>query len=330
MTECEAAWLLTLLDCMHGDDEESIGIVPKEMPFFQIRPFGDSTSETYGLYNEGGGNTVTYLAGLIQRYLPGITHSLYFSIAMAYDFAKWYDINTIHERYQDIYHDEIMKTNKQQQQQTTTGVGTTSGLPHPMKLGLRTAEYLDYQTTGRLGQHADAGSIMTISIAMSEPNDYEGGYFQLLSSSVLFKVPRLSAIVFYSEASHGITPIVSGQRQVFVTELWPLRHVRMGDPRPDVKEFRQRQYDMYATKSDDDYVEEDYYDDEEEYYDDYYDDDEEYYDYDDEEYYGYEDDEQYYYDDDDHEVPVDATMPRQTMEEEESMTAGPTAAQGEL
>ena len=222
------------------------------MPFFS-----SSSAFLNDAYNEGDGNEVTFLAGILQRYLPGIAHSLYLSAAMAYDYAKWYDVNTIHPRYQSIYRHELEKQAAETAAAAAKrgGPGATSGisgLPHPMQLGLRTAEYINYQTTGRwrphaLKQHADTGSIMTINVALSEPDDYEGGFFQLLSSSVLFKVPRLSAIVFFSEASHGITPVTSGQ-QVFVTELWPFHHVRMGDARPDVMEFLRRQYEKSAAR----------------------------------------------------------------------------------
>ena len=107
------------------------------------------------------------------------------------------------------------------------------GFPAPESLGLRTAESLRYERTGRLGSHADYESVFSISIALSEKEDYTGGFFQLESDDALFKVPRLSAIVFFSETFHSITPITGGQRRVFVVELWEGEDVPVGIPRPD-------------------------------------------------------------------------------------------------
>lgn len=102
---------------------------------------------------------------------------------------------------------------------------------------MRTAEYLSYRTTGKLGHHVDSGSIFSISVALSNVDDYAGGYFHLLTEDALFKVPRLSAIVFFSESSHAITQITSGERKVFVVELWEDEDTPIGMPRPDTEQF---------------------------------------------------------------------------------------------
>lgn len=185
LTECEAAWLHTLVGCMHET-------LPNKLPFYQERPFGtDQTATTYGLYNINGGNHVTFIAGLIQYYLPGVVHSLYQAVTAAYDLAQWGKPETFVQEL-NMYSVEEVDQNS-----------ALGALPHPNSLGIRTAEYLEYHTTGRLGLHADTESMYTISIALSDPSDYEGGYFQMKHDEVLFKVPRLSAVVFYSEASHG-------------------------------------------------------------------------------------------------------------------------------
>lgn len=214
LTDCEAAWLQALVDCMQEH-------LPRSMPFYQERPFGEDTSaETYGLYQAGGGNHVHYLAGIMAHYLPGVVNSIYTAMTLAYEYAEWGEGSTF-------------ATGKRM------FIGG-SGFPTPTRLGLRTAEYLEYHTTGRLGQHADAESVFTISIAMTDPEDYQGGEFQLQSDAVRFKVPRLSAVVFFSEAIHGITPITAGERRVFVTELWDYDSVPMGSSRPSVEQFLQR------------------------------------------------------------------------------------------
>ncbi|KAL7574777.1 hypothetical protein ACA910_017337 [Epithemia clementina (nom. ined.)] len=238
-TECEAAWLQALVDCMQK-------LLPHSMPFYQERPFGtnyndnddaddkdednnkDETNdkeqeeeEEVGLYTEKGGNHVHFLAGLLQRYLPGLVVSIYTGMTLAYEYAAWGQPETFAS---DL-------------KMFTGG----PGFPPPTQLGLRTAEYLQYHTTGRLGQHADAESIFTISVALSDPDEYQGGHFQLLSNAVQVKVPRLSGVVFFSEASHGITPITAGERRVFVTELWEYASVPLGSSRPSVAQFLERQ-----------------------------------------------------------------------------------------
>lgn len=221
LTDCEAAWLESFVACMHEE-------LPLEDPFYQERPFGDAEetpSDAYGLYNAGGGNYVTFLAGLLQKYLPGIVHSLYHAVLAAYDVADW-----------------------GQRMGTMNHHPATKGIPwpHPMSLGLRTAEYLKYQTMGQLGLHGDFESVYTISVALSDPTAYEGGYFTMQHSGVLFKLPRLSAVVFRSEDMHGITPLTSGERRVFVIEFWPWAHVPMGFSRPGKKRFKKYMKKRYG------------------------------------------------------------------------------------
>jgi predicted 2-oxoglutarate/Fe(II)-dependent dioxygenase YbiX len=141
---------------------------------------------------------------MIQKYLPGVASSVVRAIQRAYEQSDW---------------------------------NARMGLASPTELGLRSAEFLVYNKTGRLGTHVDRDSIFTISVALSDGNDYEGGYFHLYSDQALFKVPRLSAVVFFSESDHGITPVDSGNRQVFVVELWKDDDTPIGLPRPGFSTF---------------------------------------------------------------------------------------------
>lgn len=221
LTGCEAEWLESFVACMHEQ-------LPLDMPFYRERAFGDENEPEYGLYNDGGGNYVTFLTGLMQKYLPGIVHSLYQAVTAAYDLAEWGRSISDHHP-------------------ATQG----AQWPHPMSLGLRTAEYLKYHTAGRLGLHGDFESVYTISVALSDPNDFEGGYFTMEHTSALFKLPRLSAVVIRSEDMHGITPILSGERRVFVVEFWPWAHVPMGFSRPykkGFKEYMKKRYGKDAAK----------------------------------------------------------------------------------
>jgi hypothetical protein len=172
--------------------------LPNDPPFFEERAFGQENDTGHGLYNTLGGNYVTFLQGLLQQHLPGVVAAIYNAVHMAY----------LH------------------------GVWDQRGFPPVDDLGIRTAEYLRYKQTGRLGSHFDNGSVFSISIALSDEADYQGGYFQLESEHAQFKVSRRSAIVFFSESAHSITQVTAGERKVFVLELWDDEDAPIGIPRP--------------------------------------------------------------------------------------------------
>ena len=200
LTEQQAFALQALADCVRQ-------ILPAELPFFEAREFGDGYVDPteYGMYNVQGGNYVNFLQGLLQRYLPGVAASIYAAAQMAYYDRNWEAI----------------------------------GFPPPFSLGIRTAEYLHYKRTGKLGTHTDTGSVFSISLALSESHTYGGGYFQLETNDALFKVPRRSAIVFFSETHHSVTEITEGERKVFVVELWEDQDAPVGLPRPSTPQFEE-------------------------------------------------------------------------------------------
>ena len=158
-------------------------LLPQELPFYEIREF-DTSNGNKGLYDYGG-NICTFVQGLVQLYLPGVAATLYNAVDIAYEYAEWGE------------HD----------------------FPKPHTLGLRTLEHLVYNHTGRLGTHTDGDSTFTISIALADPGGFEGGHFRLMTEEALFKVPRLTGIVFLSESYHGITQVLGGTRKVFVAEV---------------------------------------------------------------------------------------------------------------
>jgi hypothetical protein len=145
--------------------------------------------------------------GMIQKYLPGAASSIVHAIQKTFEQSDWNKMD----------------------------------ISPPNELGLRSAEFLAYNKTGRLGVHVDKDSIYTISVSLSNGNDYEGGYFHLYSEQALFKVPRLSALVFFSETNHGITPVDGGNRQVFVVEMWEDDDTPIGLPRPGYNTFEDYQ-----------------------------------------------------------------------------------------
>mmetsp|Transcript_4440 Transcript_4440/g.8178 ORF Transcript_4440/g.8178 Transcript_4440/m.8178 type:complete len:366 (+) Transcript_4440:159-1256(+) len=198
-TEQEAYAVEALAQCIQE-------IMSREAPFYDDRAFGeDETEEAYGMYNEKGGNYCTYLQGLLQLYLPGVAATIYNVITHAVTNENWAS-------------EEGLK------------------MIRPDKLGIRTAEFLDYKTTGKLGLHVDGGSVYSISVALND--EYEGGYFRLKGGDALFKVPTRGAIVFMSEREHAISDILGGERKVFVIELWEGEDVPVGLPRPTKEDFQ--------------------------------------------------------------------------------------------
>jgi hypothetical protein len=148
-------------------------------------------------------NRGTLLTGLIQRYLPGVVASITAAAQNAYAQSDWSDLD----------------------------------LPAPIELGIRSAQMLEYRKTGRLGLPYDRDSLFTVSVALSDEDDYMGGYFTLQSDHALFKVARRSAIVFFSETSNTITPVTGGVRKSLEVEFWEDDDVPLGKMRPSTREF---------------------------------------------------------------------------------------------
>lgn len=211
MSEQEAFGVAALSDCVRQ-------ILPQ---YYEEREFGqdklDMNTGTQGLYNTDGGNHCIYLAGILQLFLPGVAAAITKAIQVAYKEGSWGELQ----------------------------------MPPPNELGLRTAEFLRYTTRGKLGRHVDGGSLFSISVAMSDEEDYTGGYFQLDTGEALFKVPRRSAIVFFSESVHSITEILGGERKTFVIELWENDDSPIG-LRPDPEQFEEYKEERrkYLTKTD--------------------------------------------------------------------------------
>jgi hypothetical protein len=147
-----------------------------------------------------GGNDCTYLAPLLQL-VQAQTAAKVVSIAqLAWLEAEWGD-----------------------------------ALPSPMELGIRTSEHLCYDGWKSLEPHKDVGSIYTCNIALKDPSTYDGGEFFFHTSffeQENIKLPRLSAIVFLSDTTHGVRAIVEGSRESFVTEFWDEEDAPLGMNRP--------------------------------------------------------------------------------------------------
>lgn len=75
---------------------------------------------------------------------------------------------------------------------------------------VRVCEYHHYSTGGQVGdpKHVDSGSLLTMSILLNEPSEFEGGVFTTLeadgSVTSFTDVQRGDALVFVSEKWHSV------------------------------------------------------------------------------------------------------------------------------
>lgn len=77
-------------------------------------------------------------------------------------------------------------------------------------------------------QHRDAGSLLTLSVLLSDSSEYTGGDFVCWSASDAEAAPTLhtpaltrgSGVLFVSEKRHNVREVLSGERRSFVIELW--------------------------------------------------------------------------------------------------------------
>lgn len=192
LTEQEAFGIEALEKCVRQ-------VFANDPRFYEAREFGNDTAPSYGMFRDDGGNYCTFLNGLIQTYLPGVAAATFQAIQLAYEQLQW---------------------------------RARQNLPPPASLGVHSAEFLQYKTNGKLSLHVDDDTIYSISIALSRFDEYEGGYFRLMTPEALFKVPRRSAIVFFGRSLHGVTDIQQGERKVFVMELWENADAPIGSARP--------------------------------------------------------------------------------------------------
>jgi hypothetical protein len=148
-----------------------------------------------------GGNDCTYLAPLLQAFLPTVAAKVVDTARLAWKVAGWKDLD----------------------------------YPDPRSLGIRTSEHLSYNGWRSLEAHKDVGSVYTTMVALVEPQTYDGGEFfvnNLYFEPTDIKPDRLSAVVFLSDTTHGVRPITKGTRETFVTELWENDDSPLGLNRP--------------------------------------------------------------------------------------------------
>jgi predicted 2-oxoglutarate/Fe(II)-dependent dioxygenase YbiX len=82
--------------------------------------------------------------------------------------------------------------------------------------------YYDGEQKGFYDQHRDTYGPMayrkiSLIIALSDPNDYEGGELHFSELNKSYKLEKGSIIVFKSNEMHGVTPVTSGKRKVIIS-----------------------------------------------------------------------------------------------------------------
>ena len=95
---------------------------------------------------------------------------------------------------------------------------------HADALSVRCIELHTYTAGGGLVdvRHRDCGSVLSLSVMLSEPAAKTGGHFVTWERGmpVVHQLEQGSAILFHSEKRHNISPLVRGLRQTLVIEMW--------------------------------------------------------------------------------------------------------------
>jgi len=256
LTENEAEAVLALATCAR-----------LHIPLlFEARDFQSDDSGV----DEEGGNDVTFLAGFMQLLAPGVASSIQKAAGLVWKEAEWEDDETNDFVPVDVWDDD---------EETTTGTSEYSSKIRPdpvVDCGIRTTEHLSYDKWKGLGYHVDAESDYTVLVALSDPDDYEGGEFSLCPEDcsslwwesgdeaaiggpdcprkITVKPNRLSAIIFLSNCIHGVEDIKTPGRVTFANELWRYGDVPAMEMRPGPNQH------VWGTDDDDDYDDDDYYD----------------------------------------------------------------------
>lgn len=187
---------------------------------------------------EGGGNDVTFMAGFLQVFVPGVAIQLRRVLHLVWKEAGWGDD-------EDYYGPIDLEYEEDEEKESAF---STRWWPDPMDktVGIRTTEHLSYNRWNGLGYHEDSGSDYTVLVGLSDPADYDGGEFSFFPEydnedrrnsndnvKIAVKPERLSAIVFLSNFRHGVEEIRSPGRMTFANEFWRYGDVPAMQQRPN-------------------------------------------------------------------------------------------------
>mmetsp|Transcript_22967 Transcript_22967/g.54973 ORF Transcript_22967/g.54973 Transcript_22967/m.54973 type:complete len:243 (+) Transcript_22967:183-911(+) len=91
-------------------------------------------------------------------------------------------------------------------------------------LNVRCIELHHYAVGGGLVTpgHRDNGSKLTMSVLLSEPDEFDGGEFVTYADGmpIHHELERGDALLFESERLHNVCPVTRGMRRSLVIELW--------------------------------------------------------------------------------------------------------------
>ena len=92
-------------------------------------------------------------------------------------------------------------------------------------LRIRCAELHTYDVSGGLMSrgHRDRGSVLTMSVLLSDRSAMDGGEFltwDAAGAKVVHDMDRGDAVLFHSEKTHNVATVTRGVRYSLVIELW--------------------------------------------------------------------------------------------------------------
>jgi len=97
------------------------------------------------------------------------------------------------------------------------------GLLAARDFNVRSFEYHAYCDGGSVmdAEHRDDGSLLTLSVLLSPPSDFEGGTFTTFQGEerVEHTLGRGDGVLFVSEKRHNVSPVI-GDRRALIIELW--------------------------------------------------------------------------------------------------------------
>jgi len=80
-------------------------------------------------------------------------------------------------------------------------------------------------TAGTFPQHRDMGSLLTLSVLLTPPSEFQGAEFLIRGlreegGAAASAVGVGDALLFPSEKRHNVSELREGERRSFVIELW--------------------------------------------------------------------------------------------------------------
>ena len=97
-------------------------------------------------------------------------------------------------------------------------------MPLQVSLNIRTVEFHTYVPGEGLSVrgHRDQGSLLTISILLTDADAVGGGTFTTFKGGrrATHDASRRDALLFHSDKMHNVLPVTHGVRHALVLELW--------------------------------------------------------------------------------------------------------------